>query len=111
MTDLVEFSLGDGDTVVVEIDEPVGERGLSRAARRGDGLVVESGKRFDQVTRVVRPAAEVVLSALRDLSPSMVVVEFGVKMSFSAGAVIAASSGDANFKITCTWQPTGDDPG
>lgn len=108
MKELVEFSLDDGDTMVIEIDQPEAESGLVRAAStKADGVIVESGKRFDQVTKVVRPAAQTLLAAVRDLEPMRVEVEFGVKMSFSAGAIIASTSGDANFKITCSWERGG----
>jgi hypothetical protein len=103
MKDYVSFQQPDGSRIVVEVDE--GEHGLSRAARRTDGIVAESGRRFDEMIDNVRPMASTVVEKLRagDSSLSEVTLEFGLKLTFSAGAVIASSSGEGTFKVTMKW--------
>lgn len=105
MRELVQYTLDDGTPIVVEIDEPQAERGLARAAAR-DGVVAESGKRFNEVTQIVRPAAEALISRVRDLAdaPDEVGVEFGLKLTFQAGAVIASSAAEGNFRIVLGWK-------
>ena len=59
MMELAEFTAEDGTAVIFEVagDEVV--RGTAPASRRGDALVVETGKRLEQVVEVVRPAVGV----------------------------------------------------
>jgi hypothetical protein len=38
-----------------------------------------------------------------DIKPDSVSVEFGIKLSASAGVIIASGGGEANFKISMTW--------
>ena len=103
MMELAEFTVEDGTAVICEVagDEVV--RGTAPASRRGDALVVETGKRLEQVVEVVRPAVGVLRSAVSDLGPGEVTVEFGVKLSVSAGAVIASGTTDAHFTLSCKW--------
>jgi hypothetical protein len=61
---------------------------------------------FESALRTVRPAAVAVLDVMRSgvEAPDEVVVEFGVQLSAEAGAIIAASGVQANFKVTLTWR-------
>ena len=56
--------------------------------------------------KAVRPVASTIVGELRsgDRSPDTITVEFGLKLTFSAGAVIASSSGEGTFQITLTWE-------
>ncbi len=106
MKEYVSYEQTDGSAIVVEVDEGDHERGVSRAARRSDGLVVDSGKKFEEMIKAVRPVASTIVGELRsgDRSPDTITVQFGLKLTFSAGAVIASSSGEGTFQITLTWE-------
>lgn len=111
MRELVEF-ITDGGTVVAEVDVAEAETGVVRASRRTEGLILSTGQKFDDAIDVVRPAAQGLVTKLRDLgddlSPNAIEVEFGVNLNFSAGAVIASSGVEANFKIKLSWKRDGD---
>ena len=103
MKRLVEFSLEGGGTVLVEVDA-LEEPGPIPAAR---GEVVQRAhKTFEEALEVVRPMAQVILDKLHALHdpPDEVQVEFGLKMSAEAGALIAAASAEANYRVTLTWK-------
>jgi Trypsin-co-occurring domain 1 len=100
---LVEFSLEDGGSVLVEVDAagPV-TRGL------GDrhGVSEQAQQTFEQAVARIQPAAQVLVSRLRAVAdtPEEIGVEFGLELSAEAGAFIAAASSTANFKVTLTWR-------
>ena len=102
MTEFARFSLDDGGSVLVE----VGDRdGLAQAARVTD--VVESvATSFGAALASVRDAAATALRQFRamDARPDEIQVEFGVRLSAQAGAVIAKAGGDGHLKVKLTWQ-------
>jgi hypothetical protein len=105
MKHLVAFPMKNGSTIVVEVDEPESEGGVVRAARPGE--IVETAKQtFDDALARIQPAAEAIIGRLRELAepPDEAAVEFGIKMSASAGAIFAWGSGEANFTVTLTWK-------
>jgi hypothetical protein len=102
---LIEFSLQDGDSILVEVEEPESAYESVRAARPGE-LAAKAGQTFEAALDRIKPAATVIISKLRALSdpPYEITVEFGLKMNIEAGAVVAAASAEANYKVTLKWQ-------
>ncbi len=109
MKNLIEYRLDDGTSVVVEVEESDRERGLARASRRSDEVVIQSSKRFEEIGSVVEPVAVALLGKVRALDhpPDEVNVQFGVKLTVSAGAVIAATAAECNFQLSLTWSRHG----
>lgn len=104
MRHLVEYMLEDGGSILVEVDEPETRGGITRAARPGE-LAVKATQTFESAIEKIKPTTEIIINKLRGLSsaPDKLSVEFGLKMSAEAGALIAAASAEANYKITLTW--------
>ncbi len=105
MKQLVDFSLMDGGSVLVEVDEPQPEGGIVPAARSSD-IFAKTGRCFDAALEKVRPAAEALMSQLQGMSrtPDKIEVEFGIKLNADAGAFIASTGAEANFKVTLMWE-------
>lgn len=105
MKEFVAFELDDSANILIEVDESEHERGVSRVARQRDGVVVDSAQKFEQVADSVRPVANAFMGKILDLDirPDSVSIEFGIKVTYSAGAVIASAGGEANFKVSMTW--------
>ena len=101
----VEFPLQDGGSVLVEVEEAETAGGPVRASR-GTDLPEKAQLTFEQALARVRPAAEAIIGRLRDLDdpPDQVGVEFGIKLSGTAGAIIASAGVEANYKVTLTWK-------
>jgi hypothetical protein len=105
---LVEYRIdSEGtETVVVEVDEPLDEAGEERAgflswkSPRPTSEDLEAS--FDRIT----PAANLLMSKLRSLAdrPDEATIEFGVKLTAKAGAVLASAGVEANFNVTLTWK-------
>jgi hypothetical protein len=105
MKRLVEFTMQDGGGLVIEVDESVGEDGVVRAARPGE-IVERAGQTFEAALDKVKPMAAAVATKLQELAqrPDEVHVEFGIKLSASAGVVLAAAGVEGNYKVTLVWR-------
>ncbi|MER5451432.1 CU044_2847 family protein [Streptomyces sp. NPDC002766] len=103
MDALVEFKTEDGALIVVEgVDEDAGARMVSR----GDGPA-QAARTFENALGGVRAAAESALRVFRDgtLRPDSVELEFGVKLSAEAGAVIAKGAAEGHLLVKLSWSP------
>ncbi|GAA2569681.1 CU044_2847 family protein [Streptomyces lienomycini] len=103
MDGLVEFKTEDGVRVVVEgVEDEDGARLVSR----GDGPA-RAARTFEESLDGVRAAAASALRVFRDgsLRPDSVELEFGVKLSAEAGAVIAKGSAEGHLVVKLSWSP------
>jgi hypothetical protein len=102
----IEFPLEDGSTIVVEVNEPEGERGTRRAARGTEEEPEKAPQTFEQALSKIRPATEKVITTLRSLiqKPDEVEMEFGFSLSAEAGVIIASASTQANYRVTLRWK-------
>jgi hypothetical protein len=102
---MIEFPMEDGTALMVEVDEPVREGGVVRAARPGE-IAERAGQTFEAALERVKPMAAAVVTRLRELAqgPDEIHIEFGIKLSASAGAVLAAAGMEGNYKVTLVWR-------
>ena len=101
----VEFPPESGAPILVEVEEPDTVGGTVRAGREPD--VPETARlTFEEALDKVRPTAQTIIARLRNLSdpPDQVGAEFGLKLSGTAGAMIASAGVEANDKVTLTWK-------
>lgn len=103
MDGLVEFKTFDGTPVVVETAE---DESGSRLVARDDGTV-QAARTFEGSLEGVRAAAESALRVFRDgsLRPDSVEIEFGVKLTAEAGALIAKSAVEGHLVVKLSWSP------
>lgn len=103
MKQIVEYSLEEGGSILVEADVPEAS-GFERVSRVGD--IVKATKTFDEALNRVKPAAQKIIHKLRDLAdpPDEVTVTFGIKLGAKAGALIAAADVEANYTVTLVWK-------
>lgn len=103
MDSLMQFKTEDGALVVVEsVDGRPGARNVSR----GSGPA-QAARTFEAALDGVRAAAESALRVFREgsLRPDSVELEFGVKLSAEAGAVIAKGSAEGHLVVKLSWSP------
>ena len=101
MSELLRWQTDDGPVVIeVDSDDP----GLASIARSGDEIT-DVKQRFEGALEKVRGAAASALKTFRDksLSPDEVSLEFGVKFTVSAGAVISKTAAEGNLTVRLTW--------
>ena len=76
-----------------------------RAAGRLD-TPQKAQQTFEKALDKVRPIASALIDKFRNISdpPDEIQVEFGLKMNAEAGAIIAATGVEANYKVMLTWR-------
>ena len=101
----VRFDVGKGDSIIVEVDEPAAAGATVPAGLRAE-MPEKAKVTFEEALDRIRPIAEAVINRVRDLSdaPDEIGVEFGLKLSGTAGAIIASATMEANYKVTLTWR-------
>ena len=108
MQRLVEFSLQDGGSVVVQVDDAPGGSGqVTRGWGDRDVRVVEQAQQsFERAVDRVQPAIQGLVERLRAVAdmPEEIQVEFGLQMSAEVGAFVAGASSSGNFKVSVKWQ-------
>lgn len=106
---VMEFKMDDGTPVYVEVAQGEGYD-AERVTRGGSGQhgFVEAEKRFTDAISRVKPAAEFVLNAFREMNePDQIGLEFGVKFNAKAGAILASVDSEATFKVSLLWKKAG----
>jgi len=100
---LIEFPLEDGGSIIVEVENL--EEGVVPAARPGE-VATKAEQTFQAALDRVRPIATTLIGKIRDLSdpPDKAELEFGLKLTAEAGAVLTSASGEAHCKVTLTWE-------
>ncbi len=100
MKRIVEFPTADGSSVLVEVDEPASTPGPGTLGGFGKSseLVERAQQTFEAAVERARPAAEQIIHLLHGLStpPDEITVEFGLKLSAVAGAIVASASAPAS---------------
>lgn len=100
---IAEFSLQNGDNVLVEINE-MEDEGRGRVSR-GDRFV-KASMTLEEALDNVKSSAEAVLSKLKTLSelPDEIEVEFGIKLDTEIGAFVASAGLEAHYRVSMKWQ-------
>ncbi|MEQ8463930.1 CU044_2847 family protein [Coleofasciculus sp. F4-SAH-05] len=104
MKQLVEFSLDDNTTFLVEVDEPE-TTAVERVALPSGRLALKAQRSFDQALDTIKPVASKIISKLNDLNTPAdeVEVKFGLKLTADAGAVFTSVGGEVSYEITLKW--------
>jgi hypothetical protein len=103
---VMRYQVGDGSSVLVEVDEDT--YGVEEVSRTSDG-VLKAGQTLESALGSVRDAAKAALDALTKLSPETLEVEFGIKLAGEAGALIAKTSAEGHFTVRLSWSPGNND--
>ncbi|MGB8940845.1 MAG: CU044_2847 family protein [Streptomyces sp.] len=110
MSELLRWESDEGP-VVVEVDAQ--DPGFRSVARRSDGSEIHDVEgHFGAALSSVRGAALSALQTFRTtaLDPDGIELEFGVKLSAVAGAVIAKTAAEGHLTVKLTWARR-DEPG
>ena len=105
MRRIIEYPLEDGGTVKVEVGESDLDGRPVRGVRTGE-IVEKAQQSFEATLALLQPSTDAIIGKLRSLSarPDEVEVKFGLKLTATAGALIAAAATEAQFEIRLTWK-------
>ncbi|MEV0369201.1 CU044_2847 family protein [Streptomyces sp. NPDC050636] len=100
--ELLRFPLDGGGEVTVEARPD--ESGMVGASR-GDGAIAAGTTTFNRALDGVRDAADVALRSFSSLAqrPDEVQIQFGVRLTAEAGAVITKTGVEGHLQVTVTW--------
>lgn len=105
MRGMVEFTLESGGSIWVEVETAPGapSRGVA------EKTITAALPTFEAALENVRPIANTIIAKLKNLTiiPDQIQVEFGLKLTAQAGAILASASGEANLKVALTWKREG----
>jgi hypothetical protein len=101
---LTQFSLEDGTTFLVEVDEPEGPA-IARITLPSGQTVLKAQQTFEEALDKIKPVASVIIAKLRDLNQPAdeVEVKFGIKLTADAGAIFASIGTEVSYEITLKW--------
>jgi hypothetical protein len=104
MKNVIQYELPDGTPISIETEEA--DQGSQRVSRGKEGKegFVQADKRFSDAMAHIKPTAEYVLQAFRDMqTPDEITLDFGIKFRADAGVVFASASSQATFQVTLKW--------
>lgn len=103
MSEVVVYNVGGKEVLVEawEVNLPKDSAGVELISRPG-GLG-DAARKLDESLELLLPAAASVLEGVKGLKPTKTEVEFGIKLSVEAGAILAKAGGEANFTVKLTW--------
>ncbi|MGA7312878.1 MAG: CU044_2847 family protein [Silvibacterium sp.] len=104
MKTLTEFQLADGRTILVESTDGSADIGVKPVG--ANEFLQRAKDSFNDAIDKLRPAMDQLVERLTELKkcPSEMEIEFGIKLSAAAGAIIAATGTEANFKVKLSWR-------
>jgi TRAP-type mannitol/chloroaromatic compound transport system substrate-binding protein len=101
MAELVEFPLNGGGSILVAL--PDDEGGAGNIASRDTATARRVTKTLEASLELVKPAAEAIRQALRDLAPGEIEVKFGITFSVRSGFPILSAATEGTFEVTLHW--------
>jgi len=103
MKQLVEFTLEDGESILVEVEV---ERGFgTEPASRGEEVPKKAAEAFEKAMATIKNSAKALLQTVKSLveQPDEITAEFGIKFTGEGKAIVASAGVEANFKIVLKW--------
>jgi Trypsin-co-occurring domain 1 len=106
MSDLVEFPVAGGGTVLVAATHPAQSGGANFRGGGPRDVVIRSAETIQAAIAQLKPAAQALVDTFIELPrrPDEMSVTFGVELSAEAGAIIASTTASANFAVTISWK-------
>jgi chaperonin cofactor prefoldin len=105
MAKLVKFDVGDGETVLIEV-EAVESEEVKPVSKSPGEIAAKARKTFAEALDNLQPMVETIKNRIDAMTEPAdeVSVKFSVKLSGEVGAVVTKVGGEANYEITLKWQ-------
>ena len=106
MADYVESLTKDGKKILIEVDtDGKGSAGFGRQSGT-DGPTAGGADAYQQSLDTIRTCAADLIDTLQTLEtpPKAASFDFGIKVDPKAGAMIAKSMGEGQFKVSLSWR-------
>lgn len=105
MTKLVEFKVGDGESILVEVEDVESDE-IKPASKSPGEIAAQASKTFSEALESLRPMIRDIKQHLDTATDPAdeVEVKFSVKLSAEVGAVLTKVGGEATYEVTLKWQ-------
>ena len=105
MARLVQFDAGEGEFILIEVEDGQLE-GIKPIAKKPNEMAAKAKQTFDEALKNLTPMIKGVKKRLDALSDPAdeVEVKFSVKLTGEAGAVLTKVGGEATYEITLKWK-------
>jgi len=108
-TKLVEFKIGDDETILVEVEDVVQddeeEEGFRPIAAKS-GEIPQAAKSFEESLAALKPLADAVINKLKGaaIPPDEIKIDLELKLTGKGSIILAATEGSASLKVGMTWR-------
>ncbi len=103
MSGYVEYSLDDGTTILVEVDQKRG--GVVPASRTSGEKETGSKKKFTDALSSMRGSIKAMVKELNEMEIDEADIVFGIKATGEAGIFAVSKFGsEVNYQITIKWK-------
>lgn len=103
MATYVEYEMGDGQVLLVEVDDSDGS--IVKVARDDGNIFIKTSTKFREAVRGAKSSATTLLEELTDLPFEAVEITFGLKSTGEAGLFAVSKIGvEANYQVTLKWK-------
>ncbi len=106
MTRLIDFQLDQQTTILVEAADDGTPKGMQHVSI-GGATAEKAKEAFDTALAGIKPIASSIMAQLKDAvaDAKEIEVEFGIKLTATAGVVLAKASTEGHCKISIKWAP------
>ena len=107
MTHYIESQAKDGSEIRIEVeDNSKSGVGFSHRSSQADVSNDDSKDVYDQTLNTIRACADGIIDTIQALEtlPSAASIDFAIKIDSEAGAMIAKSRDEAQFRISLSWK-------
>jgi hypothetical protein len=104
MARLIDFKLDSQTTILVEAAEDGTPKGMQHVSV-GGATAEKAKEAFDTALAGIKPIARSIMAQLQDAAAEAkeIQVEFGIKLTATAGVVLAKASTEGHCKIAIKW--------
>lgn len=104
MTRLIEFETDQNGTILIEAADDEPSEGQREVSVHGV-LVEKTGVAFEAAFAGIKPIARSIITQIREVATgaSEIEVEFGVKLTAAAGAVLAKAGAEGHCRVSIKW--------
>lgn len=105
MAKLVKFDVGNGETVLIEVDD-VASDDIKPVSKAPGEIAAKAKQTFAEALDTLKPMVQSIKAQVDAMTEPAdeVEVKFSVKLSGEVGAVVTKVGGEATYEITLKWQ-------
>ena len=102
MATYIEYTLEDGSTLLVEVDESTG--GAIKAADASGNVIIKAEEKFKDALKSVKSSVATLWQGLADLAADDIEVTFGIKTAGEVGLFAVCKAGaEVNYEVKLKW--------